>query len=613
MINNNNNNNIYFNNKDNTTIIIYISLILIGIVLIKMANFLNPKIEAIYTAIEEENYDKAIKLCLKKSEISNQPITLALLSYCYVQKRSLKEAMEIARLVMRHVPTDEHVLDTLSHTYRACKAEDELAICYENAISKDPSKDSLLLNLFFIYNRLCDAKKMQLIAQKLYKIKGDPRFLFWSVSSMLLQNDLPSQMLTVAERMIEKVFNENYKDVQPGAEEFELYIHLICKQGRFADGLTVFDRLSSQSPGSLINDDEEFQINASKVKMHNLQLMTLRLNLLEKLLLKDDAIAELIKIIDFYPDQWIAHQKTIEYIFDTTSQQQDLNELVLNHQKKLHLIQSNNSQLRGPFLAEIFLFSKWILLGKTDLPNSWIPCNGPKDLNLDHIVSDNSIVLKEFCSLICAYVDKFQSKQCCFSDIQQYIAVLDKIHSVQALQSIDEWTRIRVRSLVSELEILIKSDSKTVDERRDQAVCLLCCISKMNQLSFFCQFLSSNSNPLFASKIIGEQRNEIALYQNSKSLCVGGVGGEREVQPGDELLQYCSTAHRVLYSSSSRNFTDYNIEKIIYSINWIQPLLYGIETSPYNHALKLGIFYIIHYFIIIIILLLLLLSLLSFL
>ena len=138
---NNNKNNIYFNNKDNTTIIIYTSLILIGIVLIIMANFLNPKIEAIYTAIEEENYDKAIKLCLKKSEISNQPITLALLSYCYVQKRSLKESMEIARLVMRHVPTDEHVLDTLSHTYRACKAEDELAICYENAITKDPSKD----------------------------------------------------------------------------------------------------------------------------------------------------------------------------------------------------------------------------------------------------------------------------------------------------------------------------------------------------------------------------------------------------------------------------------------------------------------------------------------
>lgn len=567
-------------------------LLFIGILLLIMSSFsLNPKIEAIYTAIEEENFDKAIKLCLKKSEISNQPITLALLSYCYVQKRSLKEAMEIARLVMRHVPTDEHVLDTLSHTYRACKAEDELAICYENAITKDPSKDGLLVNLFFIYNRLCDAKKMQLIAQKLYKMKSLPRFLFWSVSSMLLQNDLPSQMLTVAERMIEKVFNENYKDIQPGAEEFEMYIHLICKQGRFADALTAFDKLSSRSPGSLINDDEEFQVNASKVKMHNLQLMTLRLNLLEKLSLKDDAIAELVKIIDFYPDQWIAHQKTIDYLFDTTSQKHDLYGLVLNHQKKLHSIQSNHGQLRGPFLAEIFLLSKWILLGKTDLPPSWIPCNGPKDLNMDQIDSDNSIVLKEFCSLICAYVDKFQSKQCCFSDVQQYVVVLDRIHSVQALLSIDEWTRVRGSSLKCDLEILVKSNTNTVDERRDQAVYLLCCISKMNQLSFFCQFLSSNSNPLFATKIIEKQTNEVDLYQGSKSLCVGGVGGEREVQPGDELLQYCSSAHRVLYSSSYRNIAERYIEKIISSINWIQPLLYGIETSPHNHALKLGNFF----------------------
>ena len=175
---------------------------------------MNPKLEAIYNAIEEENHDLAIKLCLKKSEISNQQITVALLSYCYVQQRRLKEAMETARSVMRYIPTDDHVLNTLSHTYRACKAEDELAYCYENAINKDPSKDNLMLDLFFIYNRLCDAKKMQLIAQKLYKLKNRPNFVFWSVCSMLLQKDLPSQMLTVAERMIDSanaVLNDSIK------------------------------------------------------------------------------------------------------------------------------------------------------------------------------------------------------------------------------------------------------------------------------------------------------------------------------------------------------------------------------------------------------------------
>jgi tetratricopeptide (TPR) repeat protein len=262
---------------------------------------MNPKLEAIYNAIEEENHDLAIKLCLKKSDISNQQITVALLSYCYVQQRRLKEAMETARSVMRYIPTDDHVLSTLSHTYRACKAEDELALCYENAINKDPSKDNLMLDLFFIYNRLCDAKKMQLIAQKLYKMKNKPSFVFWSVCSMLLQKDLPLQMLTVAERMIEKVLNDSYKGIQPGAEELELYIHLICKQQRYSDALTTFDKLRTLSPGLLINDDQEFQMNASKVKMHNLQLMTLRLDLLEKLSLKDEAVIELANIIESYP------------------------------------------------------------------------------------------------------------------------------------------------------------------------------------------------------------------------------------------------------------------------------------------------------------------------
>ena len=61
-----------------------------------------------------------------------------------------------------------------------------------------------------------------------------------------------------------------------------------------------------------------------------------------------------------------------------------------------------------------------------------------------------------------------------------------------------------------------------------------------------------------------------------KALCAGGVGGEREVQPGDELLQYCSSAHRVLYSSSSssssttisdrsKSSTSANIKKVKYS------------------------------------------------
>lgn len=65
-----------------------------------------------------------------------------------------------------------------------------------------------MADLFYCYLRLGQPKKMQLLAVKLYKLTGRAMFVFWSVSSMTQQSDLPPAMLTVAERMIEKVFNE---------------------------------------------------------------------------------------------------------------------------------------------------------------------------------------------------------------------------------------------------------------------------------------------------------------------------------------------------------------------------------------------------------------------
>jgi len=57
---------------------------------------------------------------------------------------------------------------------------------------------------------------------------------------------------------------------------------------------------------------------------------------------------------------------------------------------------------------------------------------------------------------------------------------------------------------------------------RDQAVLLLCCISKLNQLSFFCNFLrttpSAEPQSGFGAAIIERQSNEIVLYRNSKGI-----------------------------------------------------------------------------------------------
>ena len=86
--------------------------------------------------------------------------------------------------------------------------------------------------------------------------------------------------------------------------------------------------------------------------------------------------------------------------------------------------------------------------------------------------------------MICSYVSKFQSKQCCFADIKQYIAgkankittilytllisslVLAQVNGSSALQLIGEWTRIRLSPLIKQLEDLVNSTGSSDDERR---------------------------------------------------------------------------------------------------------------------------------------------------
>lgn len=48
------------------------------------------------------------------------------------------------------------------------------------------------------------------LSQKLYKLKNDPKYIFWTVSSMLhQQDDLPVAMIDLVEKMIVKVLSMN--------------------------------------------------------------------------------------------------------------------------------------------------------------------------------------------------------------------------------------------------------------------------------------------------------------------------------------------------------------------------------------------------------------------
>ena len=245
--------------------------------------------------------------------------------------------------MLQAVPTDEGVLNTLAYTFKACRAEKDLARCYENALSVQPNKDTFMIDLFFCYLRLNEPKKMQRMAQQLYKLKGTPMYVFWVVNSMLQQEDLPPAILTVAERMIEKVLFEGVGSAcVPGAEELELYVNLLLKRNKVEEALSKFDILTARQVGQSITDDQTFQASGSLVKMHSLQKSNLRVKLLRELLLAEECsislfitgkdalssdvyskkgvlysselISELYKILKAYPDQWEAHVMLIKQI-----------------------------------------------------------------------------------------------------------------------------------------------------------------------------------------------------------------------------------------------------------------------------------------------------------
>lgn len=113
-------------------------------------------------------------------------------------------------------PTDETVLSTLAHTLRLLRADKDLALCYENALQVMPNNEGFMRELFFAYLKLSETKKMQLLGQRLFKSTNNSEYVFWSVCSMLQQNDLPPAMLTVADRMIRKVLYESSTLVRPG-------------------------------------------------------------------------------------------------------------------------------------------------------------------------------------------------------------------------------------------------------------------------------------------------------------------------------------------------------------------------------------------------------------
>jgi hypothetical protein len=203
-------------------------------------------------------------------------------------------------------------VSTLATTLQALRADDDLQSLREGIFEADPTNEGAGIELFLFYTRigfafsllliicLCmrvnllsyflshrfsEAKKMQLLGQRLYKQTSNCRYVFWTVASMLLQlssTALASDatLLSLAERMVKKSLENSIERL--GAQELELFIDILVRQSKVVEAIESLEALQARPAGSPINDEDIFREFPSTVQIHPLSLLELKIDLLDK-------------------------------------------------------------------------------------------------------------------------------------------------------------------------------------------------------------------------------------------------------------------------------------------------------------------------------------------
>jgi hypothetical protein len=405
------------------------------------------------------------------------------------------KALELANKVANLMPTDTSILETLAPTFRNCKAEDRIIDCYENALNLQPSNMAIAIELFFCFVKSGQHRRMQLTAQKAYKVTNRGMFLFWSVTSSLLQSELPPAMLLVAEKVLEKVFeSKNTSDVtnaaEAGAEELELYINVLCRLKKFERAVSVLDNnvvMLSRIPKSghgrivcsydlsiddilnveydaIIDDSSEFELNGNLVKMEPLQALSKRSELLEKIYhelqatRESCAVEDILEyefqlwlthriILQLHPDQWIAHEKIVDLIFfPHSSLSANVDGRISAHQSFLRDQQRIWPNLRGPRLAEILLLLRFAnTCHRPELPIGWTANITESDFVGNEITSISPLQ-QEIYTLLRNYLSLFSSKSCCFNDIRCFMQLMATLRQTARISLIDDEFRFVLSS-----------------------------------------------------------------------------------------------------------------------------------------------------------------------
>lgn len=468
----------------------------------------NKDIDSIYNALDRGDYAKAQQIC-ERPEVSKFALTQALLAYTYASQRKIEKALDLGRKLLNSEPSDESTVNALGCAFKLCHSDVDFAACYETAIKKNPAvPPHFHSELFYCYLRMNDVKKMQLVAQRAYKMTDNPRYVAWMATCILLQPDLPPQMLAVADKMISKVFHEIRPDNAPGFEELMLFLTIVIREKKLPSSTELILQLLQRSNASntIVQDEEHFRENPQFISSSKQQKLFLQLDLHCVSSNFDQAVQTAYAILEELPDQWnvykLLHQLSFSrppfvlmrgnvvgksLKFESFSGLASLNETDWNldlassqslspetYHRHLLSIMRKHPKIRGPWLAHLYFLQNLLLV-----------CSKEKDTASTFDTSEivQTALTKEFNEEICqfitnrnslmsldeseklwfllsvwqyhvlVYIDKFKGKYCLFADLKDlFYGIREEVRepfAQKAISLIEEWVSTRATTILT--------------------------------------------------------------------------------------------------------------------------------------------------------------------
>ncbi|ESQ42535.1 hypothetical protein EUTSA_v10012545mg [Eutrema salsugineum] len=337
------------------------------------------RVRPIWDAIDSRQFKNALKLVTSLlSKYPKSPYALALKALIHERMGKTDEALSVCLDAKEFLYKDDSSLMddlTLSTLQIVLQRLDHLELatsCYAHACGKFPNNLELMMGLFNCYVREYSFVKQQQTAIKMYKLAGEERFLLWAVCSIQLQvlcDKSGDKLLLLAEGLLKKHI-ASHSMHEP--EALMVYISLLEQQSKYNDALEVL----SGDLGSLL------MIEVDKLRIQG--------RLLARANDYSAAVDVYKKILELSPDDWECFLYYLGCLLEDDSIWKYFNNIDQIHPTKhieckfSHLTEemfdfrissasdlvqklqreTENTNVRGPHLAEIEIEKRKLLFGK---------------------------------------------------------------------------------------------------------------------------------------------------------------------------------------------------------------------------------------------------------